>query len=77
MRLYNVEETGQLLGGIGEKVVRGLIRAGLLQTLKLGPRLTMISDHEIDRFISQNDGKDLSERFERERGGRHDERGKD
>lgn len=66
MRLYNVEETGQLLGGIGEKVVRGLIRAGLLQTLKMGPRLTMISDQEIDRFISQNDGQDLSDKFERE-----------
>lgn len=66
MRLYNVKESRELLGGIGEEVVRGLIRAGLLRTLKLGPRLTMISNQEIDRFIAQNDGKDLSEQFERE-----------
>lgn len=66
MRLYNVKESRELLGGIGEEVVRGLIRAGLLRTLKLGPRLTMISNQEIDRFIAKNDGKDLSDQFERE-----------
>jgi hypothetical protein len=61
-----VRDSRELLGGIGEDVVRGLIKAGLLQTLKLGPRLTMISNQEIDRFIAKNDGKDLSEQFERE-----------
>lgn len=66
MRLYSVRDSRELLGGIGEDVVRGLIKAGLLQTLKLGPRLTMISNQEIDRFIAKNDGKDLSEQFERE-----------
>lgn len=65
VRLYNVEQSREVLGGIGEEVIRGLIRAGLLHTLRLGPRLTMISDQEIDRFIDENDGQDLSERFER------------
>lgn len=65
MRLYNIDQTRELLGGVGEEIVRGLIRAGLLRTLKLGSRLTMISDKEIDRFIKEHDGKDLSDKFER------------
>lgn len=56
--LYSIREAAELLG-ISPNKLYNLIHAGQIKCIKLGSM--KVSKTEIDRFIEQSQGKDLSD----------------
>lgn len=56
--IYTVAETSQLLR-INKNAVYNLVRTGLLKAIRLGT--IKIPAEELERFIRDNTGKDLSD----------------
>lgn len=55
-RLLTVDEAARALGGISKYTVQAWLSTGKLQRTKVGSR-TMIRESELERFISEGDGK--------------------
>lgn len=58
--LYTVPELAKLLH-VNPNVVRQLCHAGLIRPLKLG--VTKVTAREVERFLADNTGKDLTDPF--------------
>lgn len=58
--LYTVPELAERLE-TSKPAIRALIRAGLLRALKLGS--LKVTAKEVDRFLEENVGKDLTDPF--------------
>lgn len=58
--IYTVPKLAKLLQ-VNPQVIRNLIKAGVLKTMKLGQ--TKITCYEVERFLREADGKDFSDPF--------------